>query len=663
MIRGYEDGANLTIMNTFYSFPKKQNDGKWDKGSITIVYRDNDTGEKKVQVFEDPMYTIYKAKDGVNFEYREIFAKKELLEPVTVPYRNLDREIAAITGNERFYKENIQNGNRSANKRLHTCNNMFFSDMDIEDKYRFEFARRYTNITPDITKAFFDIEVNIKNMKGDFPEPGECPINAISYINPADDTIYSLLLREPDNPLIQEFEDEVNNNYEALHAELKDLIRYTVKGYKQEIRYGLKDTKIKFLFYDNEIELIQDLFNLVNFFRPDFLLAWNMAFDIPYIIQRIINLGYNPEDIMCHPDFPHKIVKYKVDDKDYQTGQRKEFGKRGDRATIASYTIFLDQLIQFASRRRGQAQFQSNKLDYIGQVVAKVRKLDYSHITTSLAKLPYLNYKIFVFYNIIDTIVQKCVETKINDVDYIFNKCLINNTRYDKGHRQVTYLTNRFTHELYKSGYIVGNNSNKFKPKPEEKYDGAYVADPLHLNDYSKKKINNIPVNVYDNTIDFDYKAQYPNELREHNMAPWTQIGQVIIPEAIYKKENPFNSPKYKRGGAFLDDMMTKNYLEFCHRYLHLASYEELLNDIMEYHMEIQLGIFDTRRYYDGDKLNIMIKVKNDNKLNIMYKLKENDPSLMRVMTKVTQRPSCYNEVLSKINIDEVVYDERRSFK
>ena len=77
--------------------------------------------------------------------------------------------------------------------------------------------------------------------------------------------------------------------------------------------------KYSFLFYDedNEINLIKDLFAAINSFKPDFALAWNMGFDIPYIIARIQTLGYNPEDIMCSNDFKNKIARYYIDERNY----------------------------------------------------------------------------------------------------------------------------------------------------------------------------------------------------------------------------------------------------------------------------------------------------------------------------------------------------------
>jgi hypothetical protein len=56
-------------------------------------------------------------------------------------------------------------------------------------------------------------------------------------------------------------------------------------------------------------------------------------------------------------------------------------------------------MIHFASRRKGQSAFKRFNLDTIGQTVAKVKKLDYSHITKNIAELPWKDYKIFIMYN------------------------------------------------------------------------------------------------------------------------------------------------------------------------------------------------------------------------------------------------------------------------
>lgn len=582
MIKGYPEGSDLTIINCSYTRSRKLENGKWDKGYMTIVAKDNITGKKVMEEIEDPDYEFYFAKDDVVIENNEFFISKDKVDMYKVPYRDLEKHIAELTGNLNFYYDNIRNGQRYANNILHTHPRVFWSDTHIEDHYRFRFNRMYTNEPINVTKGYFDIEADTINMAGDFPEPGECPINAITLIDEKNNKVYTLLLRNKINSMVKEFEEEAKNK--ALYDELKSFI-FNHVGEEKFYDYGLNKLDFQFLFYDeaDEIKLIQDLFILINTIQPDFVLAWNMAFDIPYIIQRIINLGFDPRVIMCHPDFKVKNVRYYVDEKN-----QNEYAERGDKAEISSYSVYLDQMIQFASRRKGQSKVKSYKLDYIGELIAGVNKLDYSHITRNISEFPYKNYKMFVFYNIIDTIVQKCVEQKVGDIDYVFTKCIANNTRYDKCHRQTVYLANRGAQEFYNDGLIIGNNMNKNNPKPEEKFEGAFVGDPKLISDYSKKTINGFPVNIFDNLDDFDYARLYPSILQEFNMAPNTQIGKIIIEDKIHDKEDRF--PRmygYKRSSEFIEDFHSHVWLEFCTRWLHMADYSSLYDDVIEYFTSI----------------------------------------------------------------------------
>lgn len=578
-IKGYKDGDNITLLNTIYIRPRFHEDtNKWDKGSMTIVYRDNNTGEKKQVTIDNPPYTFYMAKPDKRVNHNRLFIPKEDTDEITVPFIDLEKTIAELTGNENFYYENIRNRTRRENKQLHTNYDIFNSDMDIEDHYRYLFSQQFANEICSITKSFFDIEVDGINMKGDFPELGECPVNAISFVLENENKVYSFLLRSKGNPQIKEFEEQVRSG--VIYQEINDFIVDAVGGWKQAVRFGVDKLEYNFAFYDeaDELRMIQDLFLTVNHYKPDFLLAWNMSFDIPYLIQRIINLGGSPEEIICHPDFKHKYVQYYIDER-----HKNEFAERTDFATIMSYTIFLDQMIHFASRRKGQAAFTAFNLDYIGEKVAKVKKLDYKDITTNIVELPYKAYKTFVFYNIMDTIVQKCIERKTGDLEYLFGKCRMNNTRYSKAHRQTIYLVNRGCTEFKANDdFIIGNNTNKNNHK-EEKFSGAFVGDPTKLTDYSKKKIFNHVINILDNLIDLDYASLYPSLLREFNMAPNTQIGMIQIFEKIWNGENRSNDTSYSRGGEFIENLHSHNWIAFCNRWMHLANFKEAYHDVAEY--------------------------------------------------------------------------------
>lgn len=620
-VGNYQKGYNLSLLNTIYHYPRKQLDGKWSSDAIDLIIKDNTTGEKFLETVESPDYDYFMINDDEYVDHNMFFIEKEKTYRITVPYRNLLCDIAQRTNNMNFYMENIHNGNRYNNTRLHTCKRVMMSDSDIEDHYRFKFSINYKNELGPITKAFFDIEADSINAKGDFVEIGECPINAISIVDDRTFVEHVFLLRNPDNPLIDEYEKIANSN--ELLRELKEFIIDAVGGPEKANKMKVDLINFKFHFFDEEIDLISSFFDYINRLKPDFVLAWNMAFDIPYIIQRIKNLGYIPAEIMCHPDFKYKEAIYFVDERNIN-----EFAERNDYAKISSYSVFLDQLIHFASRRKSGSAIPKFNLDYISEITCGVKKLDYKHITPQLAKLPYVNYKIFVFYNIVDTICQFCIEGKVNDIGSAYNNVLVNNTKWAKVYRQTVYLHNRAIKSFWNSGFIMGNNCNKDTPKT--KFPGAFVADPRLNSDYSKMTLNGKPVSIFNNANDFDYTALYPSITSEFNAAPHTIIGHLNIPTQVYYNENRFgrDNIKWKREGQFMDDLQSHVWIEFFHRWFHFANYSEMYHDVIEYftsyktpngklHIHNQYGAIPMFEKVPDEKPNMFVRIESERDLKL----------------------------------------------
>lgn len=634
LISGYSKGSDITILNTVYHYSKKMDNGKWSKDALTIIFKDNKTGKKDFRIMYEPEYTYYKLKNEYCNGYNKFFVEKDKVDPITCKYKDLEKSIAEQLGVLQFYYDNIRCGNRKANRELHRDERILSSDIEINNYYRMKFGREYTNNITSIDIAYLDIEDDNTYMVGDFPEPGECPINAISLL--LNNTLYTFLLRDKKNKLIESFEKDLKSNHKEFQSKFMKFLEKNVGGYKNLVKFDLDKLNTKQIFYDNELEMLIDLFKLINTLKPDFVLAWNMAFDIPYIIQRIINLGADPKIIMCHPDFKDKYCLYNIDELHKSIPE-----ERGDYADISSYSVFLDQLIQFASRRKGQSEFSSMKLDDIGEAIAGVRKLDYHNITSNLGELPYIDYTTFVMYNMMDVLVQYCIEHRTGDIDYVYNKSIINATTYQKVHRQTIYLANRMIMFMYNKGLIAGNNVNRFKEKPKDKISGAFVADPLLLTDKPKEKINGVPILVTKNANDFDYKALYPSITREFNMSPNTQVGMIDIPEKIYKYENPNKEKKYSRAGAYIENLASGNVLDFCKRWLHLGTFDEVIDDIIEYFTlkKNSFDIFD--KDYSNGNITVIQKL-NKNKIQVCKKV--NKPMVVFRYKKMN------NDIKEKIN-------------
>ena len=577
LIKGYNKDSNITIMNNMYHYPRKDEEGNLHPDTMTIVYKDNETGKKGIEVIKEPKYTYYKIKPEFVKDYPQVFIERSKCDPITVPFHDLEKSIAEELNMKEFFYDNIRSGNRRANQILHTHPSLMSSDININNYYRKLFDEQYQNPTVPVTKAYLDIEVDGRYMVGDFPQPGECPVNAISMFNEVDNTLYTFTFRDSNNPQVAKFEEYIASH--NMEQEFKEFLFNNVGGWKKAYRMHLKDIKVKVVVFDDELTMLVSMFNIINHLQPDFVLAWNMAFDIPYLIQRFINLGYDPADIICHPDFEEKHCYYKID-KDHEA----EFAQRGDYADISSYSVYLDQMIEFASRRKGQSAFATFGLDYIGGVVAGARKLDYHDITNDIVDFPYLDFVTFIKYNMMDVMVQKCIEEKTGDINYVFNKAIVNDTMYPKVHRQTMYLANRASKfMLAENDLVMGNNCNKFKEKPNEKFPGAFVAALTQVTDKPKVKVNGKPIMLVKNANDFDYKRLYPSIMQEFNICTNGQIGRMFIDKKIHDKENLSNNPKFFRTTAFFEDYCACDYISFGHRWFHLASFEEMMDDVREY--------------------------------------------------------------------------------
>ena len=116
---------------------------------------------------------------------------------------------------------------------------------------------------------------------------GECEINCVSYLDERDNKVYTFILRNSNNPLINAFESKVMSG-EIGYNYIQNFIKDAVGGNKQFKKYGLESLTYELYFYDSEIELIRDLFKRIHMSSPDFVLGWNSSgFDIEYIIARI----------------------------------------------------------------------------------------------------------------------------------------------------------------------------------------------------------------------------------------------------------------------------------------------------------------------------------------------------------------------------------------
>ena len=569
----------LMLVNMLYTYGNKSNNYT---DILYIVYRDLRTGEKKLKTISKPEIEIYFTKEEYrDYDYNKVYIELEKTYKVQCPIRNVVWTIANEAGPsyKSTLKSLVETGNRKDMSLINKYPYVFGSDLDCESYYRVYWLQNYDNeLIKPLTKAYFDIEVDTINIAG-FPNMGECPINVISLVDETTESVYVYMLNNPDNPQIAEFIDNINDVINEWHDMFDDM-------------YG----KLKYNTYifDDERKLIRAFFDTVNILKPDFLMGWNIfGFDIPYIIERCKVLGMDPSEVMTHPDFTTKVCKFTEDKLNFDVKDKS------DRLELSSYTKYIDHMRLYAATRKGRTELGSYSLNHVGKIEIGDEKIDYSE-EANIKTFPYVNYKLFITYNIKDVLLEKGIENKTSDLESLYVRSYMNCTAYDKVFKQTFMLRRRVFYEYLCENCIQGNNVNVYNT---EKYafPGAVVANPL-LNNHTGVSLFGAPsMFIFDDCIDFDFSAMYPNTMVAFNIERNTMIGKLTIPEFttetydhIYTDDGVYSylgdsddeededeevTEVYDAGKDFIESYLSGDILSIGSRWFNLPSYDKIHED------------------------------------------------------------------------------------
>lgn len=557
-------GPNQEVLPLNYLYFNERNFNADDV--LTIIYKDVASGETKVQNIIKPEIEVWIVKP----EYREAvrfnrtWVKKEYLEPHKVRYRNRYRQIAKILG---LQDEDIDLAKTSPF--------VLFSNLDIRNYYALQFIHEYN--VPDsfnLNIGLFDIENDIIDIDH-FPQPGECPISLIAFIDVSNETVYQFIL-EPQN------HSHTINPATGDYYDYRDQVQHLkehVKEYIQELHemfdesYGVLDYHI--LFLKSEEEMISKFFKLLDVLNIDFAEAWNAAYDMSNLTSRPDKILSDPIQLICSDKFLAKECLF-VEDKN------PLFHKRKHTCQIAHPTVFIDQMVIYAGLRSAMGKIPSLKLNVIAQKEIGDTKLDYSE-EGSIKELPYENFWKYCLYSIKDTLLQLGIHRKTDDISSVYSRMLEDGLLSNEVFTSTIQLTNSLSTFLLEHDYIPGNNFNKFNDeqklkqqaffygssndiasdendammnamvdpddlvdtsddeeeeddssKKKKKFSGAMVQDPNRMLPTGFKINGRLNSRIHNNVGDMDITSEYPTAIILSNMSSETLIARVEFVDDLY---------------------------------------------------------------------------------------------------------------------------------
>lgn len=275
--------------------------------------------------------------------------------------------------------------------------------------------------------------------------------------------------------------------------------------------------KTKVIICRSEQDLLEQFLKFWQAFTPDVVTGWNTEFfDIPYIHNRLLNLGF---DVKKLSPWRHVLLK------EIQTTRGTE------QSLFIAGISSLDYLPMYRKRKVQD----SYRLDNIAEIELGQKKLDYTEVT-GLHQLYKTNFQKYIDYNIQDVNLVKLLDEKLGLIDAQFALGYMACLNAEEASSPVRMWDALINKELFAKNQIVPYHartdaSNRTIP-------GGYVKEP-HVGKHGW-------------CVSFDLNSLYPHLIMQYNISPETLNKEYRLwPEAtdadrlnrLIARE-PFESPE-----------------------------------------------------------------------------------------------------------------------
>ena len=271
---------------------------------------------------------------------------------------------------------------------------------ELDNKYN---ANNKEPWNPDMSIAVMDFETDVVN--------GTDAIisGAVSFKDKALITVTKDFL----GPLVENVEEEIN--------------KLAMKHLKDDMTK--RNIKLKVVVCDNDFEVAARLMAAVHALKPDFLVFWNMGFDMKHILRSCDRHHKDPADIFCDPCIPKEFRRFNF--RESKANKVTASGKKMNYAAADLWHVVecpssfyvIDAMVVFKMLRVVEGMRRSYSLDATLESELGIRKLDFdiddingSH-NISWHRAMQSRFKlIYMVYNLFDCISVELLDEKTGDL-------------------------------------------------------------------------------------------------------------------------------------------------------------------------------------------------------------------------------------------------------
>ena|GEM_PF-587093 len=248
-----------------------------------------------------------------------------------------------------------------------------------------------------------------------------------------------------------------------------------------------------------EPDLLKAFLNYWKEDYPDVVTGWNLTFDIPYIVNRMMKLLAGDTYLELSP----------VDDvREVNRPKRMEaqFTQYVRDYTLGGITI-LDYFELYA--KFNFKPVPNRKLDTIAEIELGIGKVKFD--SSNLYQLAIDDWDTYVFYNIEDVNIIRLLEERLNFLKVARLLSYMGMTPLNKSMDTIPIINGYCAVNAYEDGKIIPT----FNKEGVEwrTYDGAFVKEPLYK--------------FCEQIVSYDLNSLYPMTMVTLNASPETKVGKI----------------------------------------------------------------------------------------------------------------------------------------
>lgn len=580
----YNPIPNCNFIHSCY-IPPSNNPSGMD--GIVAMVKDVDTLESKLHIVRNPMVRVWVARKGLrNYENKRESAKLSELDVYICQYKKMGETLAKALGYPTYGYINT--------RKIMESPYVYGADIDPEIQMKLEYieASKKGITTYDI--GVMDIETSVL---------GDEQIILNGYCDWKTRTIYCWILQEwfqPSENWRQELMDRWNLELNNIYSQLND---------KAKKVFIPEEWTPKFIMCSNEKELIEQSVRTAILCKPDFLLAWNDAYELDWIPRRAMFRGLDPAELFSHPDVPPEFRMFKFNE------DKRKVEHLADKWHVLKcpgYSYWVDPMCLYGRLRKVKGREVMYTLDYICGKNLGAGKMKFGQNQTHylMQTKDKVGYAVYNCFDVLQPNILDHVTTDISSMIMLTGPSLLD----DFAH-QTVQLKAQFYEYCLSKGSVPGTISGSMAKSYDKLISnvGGTVLSPSLMRYKGSRCMqeSDDPTGIYRLCCDLDVTSFYPSITIAMNISRETKEATVLwitgCPHSIDElqrmqeeisllpqKEKTKAEKKYdkvvKQNAEYIFEFfsrypaVTENAVKLCEQHFNIPGYGEMLSLFAEQH-------------------------------------------------------------------------------